>query len=340
MNLSNILKSLFATTALSLCLNASAAPIPNDPQKIDNNKNSIVLQEEQEQFHWYVSPWGIHLIPDNYFKEFENYTKNNEPLFTDNQIVKMYIFGVEAEYFKNVIDIYDNFDSIDYLNLALGNVPPDYIRGMHLIDKYLTKKNYDGFTIKRYYQLDQDLEDMLGFMDTEKPNALFIYPTDDHNGAFETPSAIELYKELKKEYDVELILADTEDPVYEALEKIPNIELLVLGGHGSQKSLHLGKIVDKENREKYFIDTEDIELKDYLANLTSDATIYLMSCSNAKGGENAENLANYVASISEERTVIASKEPFAIAWVELKDKYPLELQINNQEGEDVTYVTR
>ena len=74
--------------------------------------------------------------------------------------------------------------------------------------------------------------------------------------------------------------------------------------------------------------------------LTTDAVILLVSCSNAKGGKGAKNLANFIAEKAKGRTVIAAKMGFKVKNMHMNSAYPLDVTINNDDGEDITYVIR
>lgn len=218
-----------------------------------------------------------------------------------------------------------------------------------------------GFHIFRYAQLGMTKEEIVEFRDTEKPNALLIFPTADYNDVFQLESVFSLFREIKRSYDVLVRFAITEQDVYDAILFVPDTELLFVAGHGSSKTLRLGgkgaeaawrrrggekKVVgwgkhivglyERDMREEYFIDTTDHILEAYLPFLHPNATIFLLSClTGYEGfvGTKNTNLATFISTIAGERRVLASKESFTPAQVQIKSVYPFEARIIK----DVTY---
>jgi hypothetical protein len=167
--------------------------------------------------------------------------------------------------------------------------------------------------------------------DTEKPNALVIYPTSDYNGAFRTRDAHNFLKQIKQTYDMTLVFAKQENEVYDALENVSNIELLILGGHGSPECLSLSEVLSEKAR----IDTSDTELGNHLHNLSENASIFLYSCSNGKGKEDETNLANFISFLSNKK-VYSSIAPFSSKDINIKSLVPFDLEINKG-WQELTY---
>ncbi len=191
------------------------------------------------------------------------------------------------------------------------------------------------------------------FEDTNKPNAVIVYPTNDRNTAFETPESMRFFGMIREKYDIRLVIAEKEEEVYKAIDSTPDIELLILGGHGSENSLSLGEedpmLANGTKSEEYKLDLSDKEIAQYLKKLKPQAVIFLNSCSNAKGDENSDNLANFVIKNADGRKVIASKEPFSASNVHIKSLYPFDIQIIkirystlpvNEKEIDVTYTNK
>jgi hypothetical protein len=209
----------------------------------------------------------------------------------------------------------------------------------------------DGFKLRRYYQLGVTPKEFFHFSDTKRPNLLYIAPHYDPLPvrSFETPDAIAFYNELQEDYDIHVVIAETEREVYHALETIPVIETLVLSGHGSSQSLQLGKYPEATDREEelnphsydiekldendyasidpFFLDIRDGELSEYLSFLSFRSTIFLNSCTTGQGGKEQDNLANAIMDATPSATVISSTRPFSASDIVLLDTYPLDLQI-------------
>lgn len=210
-----------------------------------------------------------------------------------------------------------------------------------------------GFQIFRYAQLSMKKEEIETFQDTKKPNAIVIFPAEDYNEVFQLESVTTLFQKIKETYDVWVRFAITEQDVYDALLYVPDAELLVIGGHGSTKSLSLGgeeaetawrrrgggkKVVGRGKqilgkREEYFIDVTDKEMGIYLSQLDPHATIFLISCSTGNGGTENNNLATFISDFAGERKVFASQESFTPSQIKINSLYPFDINI----VKDVTY---
>ncbi|MBI5398499.1 hypothetical protein HZB03_03470 [Candidatus Woesearchaeota archaeon] len=206
-------------------------------------------------------------------------------------------------------------------------------------------QRFTDLQIRRFYQLKLSPDEVLHFHDTEKPNALLIYPSADGNGAFYDVSSQKFLANVKEKYDVGVLVATVEQEVYAAIDEIPTIELLVLSGHGTKDSLRLGERNPAEQKhanyrnEEFMIDLYDWKLLKHLDKLSPNATIFLNSCSTATGGKEADNLANFVSFAASRRKVIASKEDFKTQEINVVSRYPLELKIE-VDGKDATYYSK
>lgn len=213
------------------------------------------------------------------------------------------------------------------------------------IERKFTYKETDSLKHVGYYQEKIPMyEETIEFKDTKKPNAVIIFPFKDWNGAFKDRGILTFYHKIEQEYDVFVKVASTEEDMYNAIDTIPNIELLVLGGHGNINVLWFDwKKKSEETDEKSYLSISDLELGDYLNELNPNAVILLYSCSNAKGGKNEINLANFVMSHANGRKVIASTKPFNSGGIEIISIYPLDIKIKNKFlfwNEDLTYTNK
>ncbi len=209
--------------------------------------------------------------------------------------------------------------------------------------------SFRGNQLPQLYSLGLDLKEVVGFVDTPKPDALVVYPThdgiynDENYGAFRTISSVNLFKELQKAYDIKVVIASTENEVYDALGSRAGFKLFMLCGHGTKTTLSLGekdlRIAAAEKDETYRIDPSDSELELKLQNLDPAAVIFLNSCSTAEGGEKEDNLANTVAKWAKGRKTIAATEVLWTHRVTTNIPYPLEVTLMDKEGKkNITYV--
>ncbi len=196
-----------------------------------------------------------------------------------------------------------------------------------------------GFTVYRTCQLGLAPEDLTSFINSKKPNALLIYPTSDYNDAFEKKEAIALFHEIQKAYDVKVAFATEDNDVAPAIDSVPDIELLILGGHGTTTNLNLGGDNSEGNinyDERYTIDTSDNELGDALNKLHPNATIFLNSCLTGANKSSGDNLANFIEKQAEGRRVIAATDSFEEKDIKIVSLYPFDMKIIR----DITYNTK
>jgi hypothetical protein len=201
--------------------------------------------------------------------------------------------------------------------------------------------------VRSYGLLGLSLKDVKKFHDTEKPNALFVFPIlrkANPDPFFYSKEAVSLFNKIREAYDVQTVVARSEKEVYAALDNTPNIELLVMLGHGSNdgKNLYLGNARLRISKgyigfetidERNGIDIGDREIAKHFSNLSPKATIFLGSCNTGKVGGLADFLANYARG----RWVIAPKASVSPDSIVIESLYPLAARFTIKEG-DVTRV--
>jgi len=247
-------------------------------------------------------------------------TSTGEPFFTCEDIVKYVWYGGNYEYAKEMSSVID------------GN----------------GKNVFYGAQLPQFAYLGLSVDEIVNFKDTEKPNALVVYPTYDINysgieGAFAVKDSLKLFKLIKDAYDVKVIVASDKDELCGAIDPSKKYKLGVISGHGSKTSLTQGKPCDAGasncDDKKYYIGTDDFELASCFDGFHQDAVIFLNSCSTAEGGDDMFNLANHMAQFALGRKIIASKVPFAAPQLEVDNIYPFQARIVVDEI-DQTYVTK
>lgn len=246
--------------------------------------------------------------------------ENGNPVFDRASSDAYKAFGGTLEYAQALYDIKDEegkavFKANHIVKACRSGLSLDYAKG-------LAEIGIEGFRIYRFWQLGVAKDELLGFKDTEKPNALVVYPAKD-NGPFENDYSVRFFKKVKENYDVYVVIASKEREVYNALSWLSNVKLLILSGHGNDKFLNLGA----GSEEEYRIDVFDTELEGYLDKLDSDAVIFLDSCSTAEGGLYGDNLANFVIKKAKGRKVIASKVDYTAEDVKVISMHPFDVKI-------------
>jgi len=204
-------------------------------------------------------------------------------------------------------------------------------RGTVSYAQTLANAGFDGTSIYRFQQLGLSLDEILSFHDTERPNAVIIYPADDDARTFEREMDAEegiaeehqLFRKASQAYDTWVRIASNERTIYGALATVPDIKLLIIGGHGNPSSMRLGS----DESEEAMLDCSDAELREYLSLLPSDCSIFLYSCENAAGDD---SFADYVALQAHGRRVLAANEEFRTEDVWITSIYPFNACIIKQ----------
>ncbi len=215
---------------------------------------------------------------------------------------------------KNLVST-DDFRKSDYTSLAKSCSA--------LMDK--SNKEFGITEFYRYaagYMLEQNIANLDPKRDQGKPVAVIVHNKADWNMTFSHMFYIRQLERLGKYYRVICFETDTEEGLFSALEKSAaygKIDLVVLGGHGTQIALQLGKTdrgdaVQKredlgEDEAKYLDVTDEEQLRKMDRYLAPDAKAILVSCSTGKGGETADNLANAVSRAFNGKEVFASPTP-------------------------------
>jgi hypothetical protein len=197
-------------------------------------------------------------------------------------------------------------------------IPPEYSGAMQ------TYGVSNPVMVRRYFDLGISPRGTAHFVDTEKPNAVAIFPMDDDKGAFYTQEFVDLLAQLGQEYDLFTAVVADEDAALSAARTVPNVSLLVIAGHGTKDSLALGASdpADVEwtpAQERKYLDTTDVPLyRELRDKLSPDATILLLSCSTGEGRGTAHNLANSIHEVTRRRVIAADRQINLIQIVQLQ----------------------
>ena len=185
---------------------------------------------------------------------------------------------------------------------------------------------------KRFYQLQIAPDQVCFPQDTEKPNALLIYPLNDHNGTFYSGAQRNFVDDILSRYDSTVIIAEKYDEVNVALGRANAIDLLIISGHGSEDGIQLGEKYQSysDGMDKAILHDFQLKAETLDKALQSDATIFLNSCSQ---GLYFQFFIPY--HLQRQRTVISSYRDFSISDVQVREWYPLRLKIT-VDKDDVT----
>lgn len=91
------------------------------------------------------------------------------------------------------------------------------------------------------------------------PYGVIIYPRNDHNGAFyeNKPAFIDLFNKLTGQYHIRVFECEDKIGVVKAFKKLKNhypghqISFMILGGHGTEYSIHFGGEDKKHELERF-----------------------------------------------------------------------------------------
>lgn len=260
----------------------------------------------------------------------------------------------------NIVDENGNplFKGKDIVNFRWSGMKTKHLSDFMNLKAKRKDLRIDGTTIDEYKQIAVQISDLTEFKDTEKPNAVVVLPYSDEYMGFQlfyNDETKKMLDKVRKSYDIWIEIVATEQEAYRAINRVQNIELLVLGGHGNFDNLYFGPhkygyYEDKISGEKIFgamtidevygLDRSDKDLRENLKNLTPDATILLPSCLTGQGREKMKNLANFIAKASKGKRVIAPTEFIYPKHLVIESAYPLEVKfVKEKDGvkRDVTY---
>lgn len=148
---------------------------------------------------------------------------------------------------------------IPYLFAGFSAISPNYVSNS---SKTNLKESIESFAKEE-------------FIDTDKPNALLTIPEKDDNDAFREEGYFNFFKEIKSAYDVKLrIISDERDLCY-SINNTPNLELLVIGGHGRPNYICFAEHLDESKKINQKIDSLNKELSTFLSegNICEDKNI-------------------------------------------------------------------
>jgi len=172
------------------------------------------------------------------------------------------------------------------------------------------------------------------FKDTEKPNAVIVLPCYDPQEIYYSYGTIGFIDKLVKEYDTRVVIAANEQDVFDALEFIPNVEMLFIGGP------YLG-VVDVKKKTIMLSPKGELSYYDkrflcYLDNLNDNATIVMYTCFAGTGGKDYDNIANFVGEIVGDRRIIAPRNNLYACHIHVQKMYPLDVGLIKN-GKDMAY---
>lgn len=282
---------------------------------------------------------------------------DNAPVFTCEELFAYNTIGGSFEFAKELLSMKDSSGNSQFIGRDIfaykeagGTI--EYAKKFLSATDSEGRNIFSGAQLAQLYSLNISMPEALGFNDTSKPNALLIYPASDNNpdvygryigGSFRDSNHLNFFNELKKVYDLKVVVASEEDDFYTHLFSPAEFEFLLLAGHGSASSLTLSikdsRILQEKENEKRDIDISDQELKNYFQNLAPQAVIFLYSCSTGEGSDNATNLANTIAKWARGRKVIAPKEVLGTSRVAINPFYPFDATLTdyNTGKRDITY---
>jgi len=120
----------------------------------------------------------------------------------------------------------------------------------------------------------------------KKANAIVIFPQSDWNSAFDQDGKIKILSTLHIAYNVSIYEAASKEDFANILDINKDIDLIVIGAHGSETSMHFGK--------DGTVSLEDIaSFHEFRGHFNNGANAILISCSTGKSSQNiAKEISN------------------------------------------------
>lgn len=171
---------------------------------------------------------------------------------------------------------------------------------------------FDPVSVLRYYDLNIAPRDAVKFVDTDKPNAVALFPLVDGVEIFSEPEVRDILGELRERYDLAVRVVSNEDAALVSIREVPDPSLLLLAGHGTDHAIALGaaspdEVEWSQRDERLYLDRTDTDLwREVGELLTDDAVVFMYSCSTGEGRDGAKNLANDVRTLTGKRVIGAS----------------------------------
>ena len=205
-----------------------------------------------------------------------------------------------------------SFTSQDIARLHVKQVPTTAI------------DSWEGYDDARHAYLNEVLfAGFPEFIDTEKPNCLYIYPVSDHNNSLE--SEVHLIDTLSSVYDVDLAIVNTKQDFLDALNRQKNTSLTIISGHSAGKTIRFGPGSDRENTRYYGV--YDNEIQQYISKLPENSTVFLNGCKTGIDELAGDNITNSTARYLPGVTAIGSEVPFSGDDIVVSSLFPFDIDI-------------
>ena len=182
------------------------------------------------------------------------------------------------------------------------------------------------------------------FIETDRPNLRIVMPYYERNGAFYHPNFLRFLRNIDQNYDTRVTFADTEETAFPFIGKD---NLTIIAGHGSHESIQLGGPNQRYfiSDERWLIDRSDEELSRF-SSLPENSIVVMISCNTAGNWEIRSTLANDLSNflnLEKNITLYAAEDAIDINytnWVTISSINPLVLRFYNNEGEEITYISK
>jgi len=184
------------------------------------------------------------------------------------------------------------------------------------------KRGMNSATAVYHYKIGLPLSPVF---DPTKKNACIVYPTADPadkkgNQAFSSDETMTFLTQIARRNNTFLRAVSTVKEMCDTINQVPDISLLVLGGHGSRTSLTYGQsrlAYDIFLQPEEYMLTTQSHIALALQRVRKDGVILLDSCCNGNGERWTTNMTNFISKIAPGRLVISCTEMFASSDIEI-----------------------
>ncbi len=258
---------------------------------------------------------------------------NGKDLFC-NDLVRLLKLGVTPEDVEHYIHI-EGFQYRELIHFLKEGGTQAYAEAMSGLGA-------NFYEIVRLNRMKVPLELYSPIVDTDKPNALFLFSSIDNNKEFSSPEAVAFYRSVWPSYDTRVMIIKSEEEIPEAFNEMERVDLLAICGHGNVESITIcptygGDPFSSEalsekhwkiRRDKGMLDTGDTELEEIFSQMPEDGVIFLDACETNKTVDSGKNLFNFIQSIAGGRRVIGAETIFTHDQIFVEKAYPLRLRFN------------
>ncbi len=274
---------------------------------------------------------------------------DGELLFSFEDMKGMQWGGATAESLRYYTSLKNKEGGMLFYSIAdeldLGLLSPHYFLRMFPFERFdleaaeslvEIREQLTDEELRRYLLYGLSAEDVVGFNDTDKPNAIYVQalytdtPIEMGIDAFLRNGNANFIHNLGKEYDLVFRIVSTPEEVYHTLDLVSDPDLVVFGGHGAFKTDFECLVLSEGN----VLCSGDYEIAKRLRlSFSPDTTYAVLACGSAMYPTSfARFIDNHTDGL-----VFGVRETFSPDFMDVHSFYPLDLTFYSKVKKDITF---